>query len=213
MNTVQVKGYTSCAVEKGVVKNSGNTQDYISMYRNGDYWEANLVPTTNINADDFIKLNDNVQAKVTGISQLDAGNVYGVTITVDKKVTNINLNELKGPHEIKEDGEYILTGSTKYRIIIKANATVVLKGVTITSSDGAPIQISDNHTATLMLEDNNNTLTAPQYYSAILPDAGSTVVIDGKGSLTAKGGQYGAGIGACNDDGADWGAVGIMQEP
>ena len=198
VNTVQVKGYTSCTVEKGVVKNSSNTQDYISMYRNGDYWEANLVPMSNIGAAGFIKLNGNVQANVTNVSELKAGNVYGVTITVEKKVTEIKLNNLTGPYEIKEDGEYILTGETTHRITINADATVVLKGVSInTSSDGAPIQISGYHTATLMLEGNNNTIQSNvEKYPAILPDQGSTVVIDGTGSLKAQGSFSAAGIGS-----------------
>lgn len=80
---------------------------------------------------------------------------------------------------------------------------MVLKGVTInTSSGGAPIQISGYHTATLVLEGNDNTIQSyATHYPAILPDPGSTVVIDGDGKLTAQGANNAAGIGAGGNPG------------
>ena len=49
----------------------------------------------------------------------------------------------------------------------------------------------------LMLEGNNNNIQSNvDKYPAILPDQGSTVVIDGTGSLKAQGGNNAAGIGA-----------------
>lgn len=199
---VKIESCTSCTNTNGTVEGDETSVGEITMYKttlssNENCWEANVVPgkeitTFRVNGGEWVDLS----TEVTPVK----GKLHEITIDVKQKVTEINLNTLDKPYEIKEGGKYILTGETTQRIIINADATVVLKGVTINSTNGAPIQISGNHTATLMLEDNNNTLTAPQYYSAILPDEGSTVVIDGNGKLMAQGGTYGAGIGASNND-------------
>lgn len=199
--TVKVKGHTSCTVKNGEVSESSG-EGYIQMHKNGEYYEANLVPGTLQKSEAFeiIANNKSTKASLQSEVSLAKGKVHNVTITVKQKVTEVNLNDLTSTYTISQGGVYILTGTTTHRITIKADATVILKDVTINSTNGAPIQISGNRTATLMLEGNNNTLTAPQYYSAILPDQGSTVVIDGKGSLKAQGGEKGAGIGASNND-------------
>lgn len=203
--TVKVKGYTSCIVKNGEVS-EGSGEGYTTMHKNGEYYEANLVPGT-LQASEAFEIsagNKSTKVSLKNDISLEKGNVHAVTITVKQKVTEIDLSTLKSPYTIDKEGKYILTGSTTQRITINANATVILKGVTIdqTNGDGAPIRISGNHTATLMLED-NNTLTSKQPYSAILPDKGSTVVIDGTGSLTAKGGYRTAGIGAGDYNSAD----------
>ncbi len=140
VSAVRVKGYTSCTVEKGVVKD-GNTQDYISMCKNGGYWEANLVPMTGINADDFIKLNGKVQAKVTGVSQLEAGNVYGITINAESKDFTVT-------------GDYTIEGEHK-PIIITGNYTVTFKDARITSDDRPVVKINDGCRPTLVFEGEN----------------------------------------------------------
>lgn len=198
--TVKVKGHTSCTVKNGEVS-EGSGEGYITMHKNGDWYEANLVPGT-LKASEAFEIsvgNKNTKANLQNGVVLEKGQVHMVTITVKQKVTEVDLSKLKSTYTIDQDGVYIFTGSTTQRIVINANVTVTLKGVTIkTSSGGAPIQISGSHTATLILENENN-LTAPQYYSAILPDQGSTIEIDGEGKLTAKGGEHGAGIGASNN--------------
>lgn len=158
-------------------------------------YEANVVRGKTI---EKFKLNGGSWVNLSATVTPEKAKVHEISITVNEKVTEVNLNNLTGPHTISSDGKYILTGSTTQRIIINADATVVLKGVSInTSSDGAPIQISGYHTATLMLEGNNNTIQSNvEKYPAILPDQGSTVVIDGTGSLKAQGSFSAAGIGS-----------------
>lgn len=198
--TVKVKGHTSCTVKNGEVS-EGSGEGYITMHKNGDWYEANLVPGT-LKASEAFEIsvdNKNTKANLQNGVVLEKGQVHMVTITVKQKVTEVDLSKLESTYTIDQDGVYIFTGSTTQRIVINANVTVTLKGVTInTSSGGAPIQISGNHTATLILEEgkSNSIQSNVEKYPAILPDQGSTVVIDGTGSLKAQGAYTGAGIGA-----------------
>ena len=197
--TVKMKGcYTSCTVSEGTVT-AGSTTGDITMRKNGEYYEANLVPGTLQASEAFEIIADgkNTRANLQNEVSLQKGKVYEVTITVKQKVTEVNLNELTSTYTISQDGVYILTGSTTQRIVINANANVTLNGVTInTNNGGAPIQISGNHTATLILEDNNTLTSKVDKYPAILPEPGSTVEIAGTGSLKAQGAYSATGIGA-----------------
>ena len=197
--TVKMKGcYTSCTVSEGTVT-AGSTTGDITMRKNGEYYEANLVPGTLQASEAFEIIADgkNTGANLQNEVSLQKGKVYEVTITVKQKVTEVNLNELTSTYTISQDGVYILTGSTTQRIVINANANVTLKGVSInTDKGGAPIQISGNHTATLILEGSNTLTSNVNEYPAMLPDNGSTVEIAGTGSLKAQGAYTAAGIGA-----------------
>ena len=197
VNDVKIESYTSCTNTNGTVSTDGATVGEITMYHlNGtNIYGANVVRGKTI---EKFKLNGGSWVNLSATVTPEKAKVHEISITVNEKVTEVNLNNLTGPHTISSDGKYILTGSTTQRIIINADATVVLKGVSInTSSDGAPIQISGYHTATLMLEGNNNTIQSNvERYPAILPDQGSTVVIDGTGSLKAQGSFSAAGIGS-----------------
>lgn len=205
---VKIESYITCTNKQGTVTTNDAKTGEIAMYKTSsdgtDCWEANVVPSYPIKK---IKVNKNANWSELNdpIDNLMAGKYHVITVRV--KPTEVDLGKLTSTYTIDQDGEYILTGSTTQRVIINANATVTLKGVTInTSNGGAPIQIRGYHTATLMLEGENN-LTAPQFYSAILPDAGSTVEIDGAGSMKAQGGEHGAGIGASNDKDHTWGGM------
>lgn len=197
VNDVKIESYTSCTNTNGTVSTDGATVGEITMYHlNGtNIYEANVVPGKAI---EKFKVNNGDWVVLSPPVTPVYGKYHEINITVNEKVVEVNLDELTGPYTIGEDCKYILTGSTTQRIIINADATVVLKGVSInTSSDGAPIQISGYHTATLMLEGNNNTIQSNvEKYPAILPDQGSTVVIDGTGSLKAQGSFSAAGIGS-----------------
>lgn len=197
VKNVKIESYTSCTNTNGTVSTDGVTVGEITMYHlNGtNIYEANVVPGKTIKK---FKVNNGDWVVLSPPVTPVYGKYHEINITVNEKVVEVNLDELTGPYTIGEDCKYILTGSTTQRIIINADATVVLKGVSInTSSDGAPIQISGYHTATLMLEGNNNTIQSNvEKYPAILPDQGSTVVIDGTGSLKAQGSFSAAGIGS-----------------
>lgn len=181
VNTVRVKGYTSCTVEKGVVKNSGNTQDYISMYQNGGYWEANLVPMADINADDFIKLNGNVQAKVTNVSELKAGNVYEIIINV-KQAT---LKPVDGKFTVNRD-DNVLIKNYKGDAFIEVNgtATITLDNVQLTTP-GTAMTVNNGATVTLNVKGMDNSLFSTNG-SGIGAHENCNIVIKGNGTGNSK---------------------------
>ncbi len=104
---VSVKGYTNCTVTEGTVAGTGS--GYIPMRKNGDYYEAALVPMSSIAADDFIKLNDDTYASVSGITQLGAGKVYDCTLTINKKQI---YNGMQWEATDVKTGDYVYTDGT-----------------------------------------------------------------------------------------------------
>ena len=206
--TIRVNGIANTTYTNGDIEAASDATEDITPHQSGDYYEVLLLPGQV--ADNFIKIDvpdigtyyytpkaADGQSNLT----LAVASCYTYDITVDApKPTEINLNNATEDITIDKAKEYILSGTTTHKVTISADATVKLKDVTITPTTGAPIQISGNHTATLILE-GTNTLTAPDGFSAIWPNEGSTVVIDGNGSLKAQGGYEAAGIGAGSWDG------------
>ena len=88
----------------------------------------------------------------------------------------------------------ITVGST---ITIADGATFTLSWTTLNVTSGPGIQCSGN--ATLILDGTNYVTTTAENFPAILPGgSGTTLTIQGSGSVTAKGGKYAAGIGTGN---------------
>lgn len=86
----------------------------------------------------------------------------------------------------------ITVGST---ITIADGATFTLSWTTLNVTSGPGIQCSGN--ATLILDGTNNVTTTAETFPAILPGgSGTTLTIQGSGSVTANGGQHAAGIGS-----------------
>lgn len=143
---VKVKGYTTCTVTDGKVSNEGN-ETYFSMRKNGDYYEANLVPKT-INSNDFIRLNENVQATVTGITKLEAGNVY--TITIEVKPVSITDGRT-----ITEPGDYLMNGSYSQTITIQKGEKVTLTLNNVESTAGTAIKV-ESGSPTIIVQGENS---------------------------------------------------------
>lgn len=79
-------------------------------------------------------------------------------------------------------------------ITIADGATFTLSWTTLNVTSGPGIQCSGN--ATLILDGTNYITTTAERFPAILPGgSGTTLTIQGSGSMTANGGQYAAGIG------------------
>ncbi len=179
VTAVEVKGYTTCTVTNGEISNGGSEKS-ISMYHpeNSDYYEANLVPQT-ITSNDFIRLqNGNVQATVTGITKLEAGNVY--TITIDVKDSGVIDPDDVGI--ISDNGEYIIKGSgTKTITISDGSPTITLKGVSIAinGQDQPAINITGG-SPTLIVEGTDNTLSSAQW-GGITMSGGANLTIKGNG--------------------------------
>ena len=85
-------------------------------------------------------------------------------------------------------------GTTSKGIIIEASCDVILDGVDITSSRSV-IELRPGVSATLYLTESKNKITTISETAAAIQTTGATLIIDGKGSLTATGGTYGAAIG------------------
>lgn len=200
--TVKINSqYTSCTISNGTVTVSGTTGD-ITMHKttsgSDTYYEANVVPGTLSATDAFQITADgkSTNATLTNGVTLTAGQLYEITVTVNKPAPTEYDLSTNTDITINDDKEYILTGSGTGHVTINGNATVTLNNATIEpSSAAAAIQINPNHTATLILE-GTNTLTGGAGYSAIYPKEGSNVIIDGTGTLDVKGGYKCAGIGA-----------------
>ena len=125
-------------------------------------------------------------------------------------VINLNTQLESGAYTIEADGQYELSISTNYNIIVKSGVTaeLTLTNASITSTGAAPIKIESGAVLTLHIE-GENTLTAPNYYAGIAVYANDTslnygtLIIDGNGTLNVKGGtSHGAGIGT-NKRGTD----------
>lgn len=147
---VKVKGYTTCTVIDGEVSNKGN-ETYFSMRKNGNYYEANLVPQT-INSNDFIQLNEKVQATVTGITKLEAGNVY--TITIEVKPVSITDGGT-----ITESGDYLMNGSYSQTITIQNGENVTLTLNNVKSTAGTAIKVESGSPTIIVQGENSFTNT------------------------------------------------------
>lgn len=115
----------------------------------------------------------------------------------------INLSQVTADVTAK-DGD-VLTGTTsEYKVTIADGATVTLSGVTISTGAANSHCIKCSGSATIILADGTtNTLTCTQNYSTALRPGGTgtTLTIQGTGTLKAQSGWRSAGIGAVSDAG------------
>ncbi len=125
----------------------------------------------------------------------DANGIYTVTVadadvtvtaTVGRSAT-IDLSDANGDFNAI-DGD-VLTGSTSHTLTIADGASITLSGATITGG------IVTGGSATITLVGTNST-TGAQYKAGIqIGGSGTTLTINGDGTLTANGGTDAAGIG------------------
>lgn len=118
---------------------------------------------------------------------------------------NINLSDYESNINITESGEYNITGSFNYSIIINAPDTVTLNlnNVKINSTiTGAIINTSSNDLIVNLEENTINTLSdnGSSEYDSCIYSAGK-LIISGKGTLNVYGNQEeGEGIATENND-------------
>ena len=104
-----------------------------------------------------------------------------------------DLSTLTADYEA-QDGETLKgTLGGNYKITIADKATVTLDGVTINSTNSAGITCEGG--ATIILSGTNAVTGAQNYPGIQAGSTGTTLTIQGDGSLTATGGSSGAGIG------------------
>lgn len=97
-----------------------------------------------------------------------------------------------------------VTGSrNNTRINCGEGVSVTLSGVTIDDSAATgfcPLAFTGAGNTLILAEETTNTLTAGQNKPAVFVETGTELAISGGGTLNAKGGEYGAGIGGGNFD-------------
>ena len=98
---------------------------------------------------------------------------------------------------ISGSGEVILVGNgvTSGRITFDGDMTVALVNVNIEAYNGTPITVAGGK-VTFELFGENRLVATEANYSALYNAEGTTVTLRGAGTLVAKGGESGAGIGS-----------------
>lgn len=194
VTSVQVNNYTSCTVTNGNV--SGNDAGYIQMRKNGDYYEANIVPMESITADNFILLNGKTKATISGISELNAGKVYTITLTVEKNAISDGAN-------ITEPGNYLMKGKYTETVTINCDGNVNLTLNEVTYNAYSSINVIKGNTTIIVKgrnEFNNSIIT--------LGGENANITLDGQGSGILSFKRKNANIAAYNFSATIGGASG-----
>ena len=194
VNAVEVYGVTACTHLRGMtVSYDASNTGWIKMHQaDATTWEANVLPGTQIDPANFIRLNGSAMAtNLTSLpSMLVAGQMYTVSLTVGEPV-------LQDGATLTEPGTYTMQGTYTQGITIQGDGiTVVMDGATVSTS-GIGINVQGD--ATIQVQGAGNTITSSGS-AGIYVAEGSTVTIEGSGrddQLTARGGNGGAGIGGC----------------
>ncbi len=187
---VEVNNYTQCSNNKGSLAYNGNDQGWIKMHQaDATTWEANVIPGSQIDPANFIRLNGTAMTtNLTGLpSTLGAGQMYTVSLTVGEPV-------LQDGATLTEPGTYTMQGTYTQGITIQGDGiTVVMDGATVSTS-GIGINVQSD--ATIQVQGADNAITSGG--AGIYVAEGSTVTIEGSGrddQLTARGSNSCCGIG------------------
>ena len=168
--TLKVNGYT--------ITPSAPKEEFFVAIPEGDAKNIHLVANDGTSDYVFYKSNAN----------LTIGKYYTINVKNLTKATTVDLTTLSGDTEIANGS--IVTGTLggNCKISIASGATVMLKDVTINSG------ITCNGDVSIILEGGNTVKS--DYSPGIYIASGSTLTIDGSGSLTAIGNNEAAGIGS-----------------
>lgn len=104
VTAASINNYTSCTVDDNV-NFTKRTSGYIQMRENGEYFEANVLPTDEI-PDNFISFGDDFEVSVSGITSLEAGKVYTITIDATSGASSSVETTIGGhPAVLMRDGD------------------------------------------------------------------------------------------------------------
>lgn len=141
--------------------------------------------------------------EVSAGSSIDWGTGSNGTSSVTLPI-EIDLSQATDVITIDDNKAYLLTGSGSYPVTINGDATVILQGVSLTTSTGNAISV-ESGSPTIHVKGTNNSVTG--YNAGIYVAENSTVTITGDSRndiLTAKGGNSGCGIGGYVQQGTPW---------
>ena len=183
-----VIGYYSLTLPKGMVVESADREAIGGKYPVGTTIRFKVKSEDYVLEGDVMNGDDVLGADANGIYTVTVGNA-DITITLKKAVEpNVTLSD---DDYTAQDGD-VLTGSTSGTVTIKDGASITLSDVDINGG------IVCEGTATITLV-GTNSVTGLEYMAGIqVGGSETTLTIKGNGSLTAKGGKYGAGIGTGN---------------
>lgn len=188
VTSVQVNNYASCTVTNGNVSADNKNKGYIPMCKNGKYYEANVVPMGTITADDFIRLNDDTKASINDITELKAGNVYTITLTVGGASLKPGSD---GKFTINEGDDVLIKDyNGTAPIVVNGDATITLDNVKLTT-EGTAMEINNGATVTLNVKGMDNELTSTggagiKIMESINTSPGGSITINGTGASSSK---------------------------
>lgn len=188
---VSVLGKTAVEFREGVMTTGGGTGCIAAhAYARAGMFEALVVPGE-----------IEVRVEVGGKSFIytpaagkmpEAGKVNSYTVKLKEVVLAGNKDM-----SISGSGEVILVGNgvTSGGITFDGDMTVALVNVNIEAYNGTPITVGGGK-VTFELFGENRLVAKTTGYSALYNAEGTTVTLRGAGTLVAKGGEFGAGIGS-----------------
>ncbi len=153
------------------------------------------------NANKGIQIADGKSLNITGTGSASLSGNIGVPASASLKFDgNDASHDIYIPDATTISASGITVGST---ITIGSGETFTLSWTTISVTSGPAILCNGN--ATIVLDGTNTVTTTAEGYPAIQAGlSGTTLTIQGSGSVTATGGQYGAGIGGRYDSSSDF---------
>ena len=160
---------------------------------------------------DFQSTTNTISAKTTAYKSIQIAEDKSLNITgtgstaLNRNIgvpasASLKFNGQTASHDIYIPDATTLSASgitVDSTITIADGATFTLSWTTLNVTSGPGIRCSGN--ATIILDGTNSVTTTAEGYPAILPgSSGTTLKIQGSGSVNATGGQYAAGIGTGN---------------
>lgn len=144
-------------------------------------------------SDDAIRIADGKSLNITGSGSSTVNGSINVPASASLKFNgNTASHDIYIPDTTTLSAGGVTVGST---ITIGSGETFTLSWTTINVTSGPGILCEGS--ATIILDGTNTVRTTAENYPAIQAgDSGTTLTIQGSGSVTASGGQYGAGIGS-----------------
>ena len=188
---MEVNNHTRCRDDGDAV--AGAQAGWIQMHRaDATMWEANMVPGTALPVE-FIRLNATTVAQVSGLTELAAGAMHTIALTVGEEATPItadNCSNLNGT------GNYIVSGGFGQTITVTGGSpNIYLQDANINVGSGNAIHIKDGN-PTIHVQGTSRVSSSDGAGIYVAPNNTVTITGDSRDDqLTVRGNNGGSGIG------------------
>lgn len=127
VDQVEIYNYTQCSHAQGTVTVSSTNRGWIPLrHVDTDVWEANVVPgQIQTDGGAFIRLNGNTPATISGISELTAGSLHELTVSLTTRYDEGTVDPFT--HTITLNAGASLT-SDMIREALNGGGTLVING-------------------------------------------------------------------------------------